>query len=81
MLCVGGRTEPKKCGKSKLQADSSGIYFTVFCPLTFPYPQWDLTQDNEHFPNISNACAFLSLTVMIMMYDQKYENGLSGRQN
>ena len=26
MLFVEGRTEPKKCGKSKLQADSNGIY-------------------------------------------------------
>ena len=41
MLCAEGRTEPKKCGKSKLQADSNGVYFVVCCTLTFPHSQWD----------------------------------------
>ena len=39
LLCVEGRTEPKKCGKSKLKAASNDIYFVVCCTLTFPYPQ------------------------------------------
>jgi len=81
MLCVEGRPEPKTCGKSKLQADSNSIYFVVCCTLTFPYPQRDWKWDNEHFQNISSVHAFPSLTVMIMIYDQKYENGSSGRQN
>ena len=81
MLCVEGRS----VGRSQWEKQAaSRQQWYLFCGLLhakFSLSPMGFNIDNEHFQNISNARAFLSLTVMIMIYDQKYENGSGGRQN
>ena len=75
--CYVSREEAKEvCEKSA--ASRNGNCFVVCCSLT---PVFLISDGTDHKTmNIFNIHAFLSLTVMIIIYDQKYENGSNGRQ-